>query len=186
MIVIQDKPASPKKLKGRRKRIFRHDKKKGALNFDLVKTSYWRLGVQAGSTVLSLILGWQFIRFVEAAKTTSTGVLPNRPPGVEGYLPISGLMGAIDWIYQGTLNNIHPAATVLFLIFVLMAFLFRKAFCGWFCPVGFFSENLARLGRWIFGRNYRIVKWVDIPLQGLKYFLLGFFVVAILNMTPET
>lgn len=147
------------------------------------RTTIWRISVQLFFTLLSLLMGVQFFRFIEAARVPTTGELPLRPPGVEGYLPISGLMGALDWIYQGTLNNIHPAATVLFLLFLLLALVLRKSFCGWICPVGFFSETLARVGRRLFGRNLLLPKWLDIPLRSLKYLLLGFFAWAIFSMS---
>lgn len=142
-----------------------------------------RLAVQTLFAVSSLLTGVQLARFYNAAQAGSLP-LPTRPPGVEAYLPISGLMGLLDWIYQGTLNTIHPAATVLVLIALGMAFFLRKAFCSWSCPVGFLSELLARFGRWSFGRNFRFWKWVDIPLRSLKYLLLAFFLVAILAMGP--
>ncbi len=147
-------------------------------------TSGWRLAVQTGFLLSSLFMGWQFWRFYSAAVTTTTGDLSYRPPGVEGYLPISGLMGAIDWFYQGSLNIVHPAATILFLTFLGMSILLRKAFCGWICPVGFISENLARVGQLIFGRNFRPSGIIDNPLRSIKYLLLGFFVWAIFSMTP--
>jgi ferredoxin len=175
-----------RKLPKKRRLLAGWDKRSGSLRIGTASwTSGWRLGVQAGSTLLSLILGWQFWRFVQAATNSASGELPTRPPGVEGYLPISGLMGLVDWIYQGTLNHVHPAATALLLIFVGMSFLVRKAFCGWICPVGFISENLARLGQLIFRRNFRLPSPVDIPLRALKYMLLGFFIWAIFTMTPE-
>lgn len=105
-----------------------------------------------------------------------------RRTGVEAFLPISGLMGLLDWGYQGSLNVIHPAATVLVLVAIAIALLVRKAFCSWICPVGFLSELLARLGRVAFGRNYRPWKWLDIPLRSLKYVLMGFFVLSIIGM----
>lgn len=76
-----------------------------------------RLLVQGYFALVSILMGIQFVRFVHAAEVGAVP-LPNRPPGLEGYLPISGLMGAIDWIYQGTLNTIHPAATTLILLSV--------------------------------------------------------------------
>lgn len=142
-----------------------------------------RAVVQTGFALASLLTGIQLARFFGAARA-GTLPLPRRPPGVEAYLPISGLMGFLDWIYQGVLNAIHPAATVLVLIAVVMAFLLRKAFCSWVCPVGFLSELLARFGRWSFGGNLRLWKWLDIPLRSLKYLLLAFFLVAILSMSP--
>jgi len=168
----------------KRRALISWDRRNDALRVRNVWTSGWRLSVQAAFTFISFIMGWQFFRFANAAQTTASGALPIRPPGVEGYLPISGLMGAIDWIYQGALNNIHPAATVLFLTFVGISLLLRKAFCGWICPVGFVSESLAKIGQLVFKRNFRLPGWLDVPLRALKYLLLGFFVWAIFSMTP--
>lgn len=142
-----------------------------------------RILVQGLFALASLLTGVQLARFYGAARAGALP-LPARPPGVEAYLPISGLMGFLDWIYQGTLNAIHPAATVLVLVAIGMAFFLRKAFCSWVCPVGFLSELLARFGRWSFGRNFRIWKWADMPLRSLKYLLLAFFLVAIVSMSP--
>jgi len=142
-----------------------------------------RILVQGLFALASVLTGVQLARFYQAARAGSLP-LPTRPPGVEAYLPISGLMGFLDWIYQGTLNTVHPAATVLVLIALAMALLLRKSFCSWVCPVGFFSELLARFGRWSFGRNFRPWKWVDVPLRSLRYLLLAFFLVAILSMGP--
>lgn len=162
----------------------RWDRRLFAWRIGEARTSGWRLATQAGFTLVSIGIGIQFARFVEAARRTTDGPLPVRPPGVEGYLPISGLMGVLDWIHQGTLNTIHPAATVLFLAFVAVSLVARKSFCSWICPIGFLSENLARFGRWMFGRNFRLPRWADIPLRGLKYLILGFFLWAIFSMTP--
>lgn len=141
-----------------------------------------RILVQSGFALTCVVLGVQFARFVDAAKA-GAAVLPARPPGVEGFLPIGGLLGAVDWVHQGRLNAVHPAATVLLLVFLAIALVARKSFCSWLCPVGFLSDGLARLGRRLFGRNFRIWRWLDVPLRGLKYLLLGFFVWAIANMS---
>jgi polyferredoxin len=42
-----------------------------------------------------------------------------------------------------------------------------------------------RVGRRIFGRNLKLPRWFDIPLRGLKYILLGLFVVVIGAMSAE-
>jgi polyferredoxin len=148
------------------------------------KTFRIRLLVQSGFALTCLLLGVQFARWVTAAQAGARP-LPARPAGAEAFLPISGLMGALDWIYQGSLNVIHPAATVLVLLAIAIALLLRKSFCSWVCPVGFLSELLARFGRWSFGRNFLPWKWLDIPLRSLKYVLMGFFVLAILAMSQE-
>lgn len=73
----------------------------------------------------------------------------------------------------------------LLLSFVAMAFLLRKAFCGWLCPVGAVSEYLWRLGKMLFGRNFHLPRWMDLPLRSLKYLLFGFFMWAIYAMSPS-
>jgi polyferredoxin len=146
------------------------------------KTYRARILVQTGFALTCVVLGVQFGRFVSAASGGRLP-LPARPPGVEGFLPISGLMGLVDWFHQGSMNVIHPAAAMLTLIGLALAILLRKAFCSWICPVGFASELLARLGRRMFGRNYRIWRWLDVPLRGLKYLLMAFFLWAIFGMS---
>ena len=62
--------------------------------------------------------------------------------GVDAFLPISGLMGIFDWAYQGELNGVHPAATVLVIFALVLAIALRKSFCSWVCPIGFISDHL--------------------------------------------
>jgi polyferredoxin len=104
---------------------------------------------------------------------------------VEGWLPIAGLMNSKYFLLTGRVPAIHPAAMFLFLTFLLMSLLLKKAFCAWLCPVGTLSEVLWKLGRRVFGRNLRLPRWADLPLRGLKYLLLGFFVFVIGAMSAE-
>jgi len=104
---------------------------------------------------------------------------------VEGWLPIAGLMNTKYFLLTGHVPSIHPAAMILFMAFVLMSLLLKKAFCSWLCPVGTLSELLWKLGRRIFGRNAEFPRWLDLPLRGLKYVLLGFFVFVIGTMSAE-
>jgi polyferredoxin len=105
-----------------------------------------------------------------------------RPAGVEGYLPIAGMMNLKYWLATGHVPAVHPAAMILLLAFLAITFLFRKAFCSWLCPVGTISEYLWRVGKKILKRNFHLPRWVDVPLRGLKYLLLGFFVWAVTSM----
>lgn len=143
----------------------------------------WRLRdlVHGGFLLVTLAIGVMFTRFVQAAQSGNFP-LPPRPAGVEGFLPISGAMGLKHWILTGSLNEIHPAATIIFTLALILSLLLRKSFCSWVCSVGWLSEKLAALGRRIFGRNFRIHRYADIPLRGLKYFLMGFFAKAIWTM----
>ena len=139
--------------------------------------------VQWGFALWCLLAGYQFHRFVRAARAGELP-LPHRPPGVEGFLPISGLMGLLDWIYRGTLNRVHPAATIVFLVVVATALLLRKGFCGWVCPIGLLSELLARLGHRLTGRLFVPWRPLDLALRSLKYLLFAFFFWAVLSMDP--
>ena len=130
-------------------------------------------------------LGVQFFLWVRYFEHGGEGWAVPRPAGAEGWLPIAGLMNTKYFFLTGQVPAIHPAAMVLFLAFVLMSVLLKKAFCSWLCPVGTLSELLWKLGRKILGRNFRLPKWVDLPLRGLKYLLLGFFVFVIGTMSAE-
>jgi polyferredoxin len=130
-------------------------------------------------------LGIQFFLWVRYYERGGVGLNVPRPPGVEGWLPIAGLMNTKYFLLTGRVPAIHPAAMVLFLAFMLMSLLLKKAFCSWICPVGTLSEQLWTVGRRLFGRNLHTPKWLDIPLRGLKYLLLGFFVLMIGTMSAE-
>lgn len=142
-----------------------------------------RLAVQALFVALNLWLGLQFYFWVRFYERGGAGLEMARPTGVEGWLPIAGLMNLKVLLFTGHVPAIHPAAMFLLIAFLLMSLLAKKAFCSWLCPVGTFSEQLGKLGRTIFRRRFHLVRWLDIPLRGLKYLLLGFFVYFIGSMS---
>lgn len=133
---------------------------------------------------LNLWLGIQFYLFVRHFEAPGAARF-ERPPGVEGWLPIAGLMNLKYWIVTGEIPAIHPAAMFLIATFLVMSFLFRKAFCSWLCPVGTISEWLWKLGRDTFKRNFFPPRWLDIALRGLKYILLGLFLYAVGSMSAR-
>jgi len=130
-------------------------------------------------------IGLQFFLWMRYFERGGEGLYVSRPAGVEGWLPIAGLMNAKYLLITGQAPVIHPAATYLFLGFLLMSVLLKKAFCSWLCPIGTFSETLWKLGRRLFKRNLRLPKWADLPLRALKFILLGLFVAAIGSMSAE-
>ncbi len=142
-----------------------------------------RLGVQMAFLALNAWIGLQFYLWVRWAETGGEAAAVSRPAGVEGWLPIEGMMQFKYVLTTAQLPRLHPAAFFLFLAFALSSFLFRKSFCGWICPVGTLSEYLWKLGRRVFGRNFRIPRWIDLPLCSLKYVLLSFFVYAVTMMS---
>jgi polyferredoxin len=144
-----------------------------------------RLVVQLLFVALNGYLGIRFLLWVRYCERGGSGLNVPRPAGAEGWLPIAGLMNTKYLLVTGHVPAIHPAAMVLFIAFLLMSILLKKAFCSWLCPVGTLSEQLWKLGRRVFGRNMHPPKWLDIPLRGLKYLLLGFFVFVIGAMSAE-
>lgn len=143
-----------------------------------------RRNFQATFLLLNVWLGGTFYLWVSALENGTSSRI-SRPAGVEGWLPIAGLMNLKYWMATGSVPATHPAALFLLVSFLAIAFLFRKAFCSWLCPVGTLSEYLWRIGQKIFGRSFRITRYVDVPLRALKYLLLGFFVWAVANMSHE-
>lgn len=144
-----------------------------------------RLTVQAGFLALNGWIGLQFYLWVRWAETGGQTMPVSRPSGVEGWLPIEGLMQFKYVLASGQLPRLHPAAFFLFFAFASISFLFRKSFCSWICPVGTLSEYLWKIGRRLFGRNFRIPRWIDLPLRSLKYLLLSFFASAVVMMSAE-
>ncbi len=146
-------------------------------------TQFFRSSVQAAFVLLCLWIGIEFHLFMKWGMSGGLEQYVERPAGVEGFLPISALMGLLHWIYSGTLNAIHPAGTVILIGFIAVGFMMKKAFCSWMCPIGTLSESLWMLGQKLFKRNFTVWRWLDYPLRSLKYFLLFFFVYAIGTMS---
>jgi polyferredoxin len=139
-----------------------------------------RLIVQWGFLAVVVVMGIRFGMFVRHFESNGATPFVARPPGVEGFLPIGALASLKHWLVSGEINPVHPAALMIFLTIVVMCLATRKSFCSWLCPVGTLSEGAGKLGMRLCGRNFRVWKWLDIPLRGLKYLLLFFFVKVIL------
>ncbi len=160
-------------------------KKKLIRRTDREYSQLLRRSYQALFLLLNVWLGGVFYLWVRQFETGNTTATLTRPAGVEGWLPIAGLMNTKYWLGTGHIPALHPAAMFLLLTFTLISFLFRKAFCSWLCPVGTISEYLWRAGRKIFGRPFHVWRGLDIPLRGLKYLVLGFFVWTVAEMPPN-
>jgi len=146
------------------------------------RTPFVRRTFQAAFILLNLWIGARFYFFVRYYESGGQTAFVGRPPGVEGWLPIAGLMNLKYALLTGSIPEVHPAAMFLLVAFVAISFVARKAFCSWLCPIGTLSEWLWEGGREMFGRNFQAPRWLDIPLRGLKYLLLGFFGYAVANM----
>src|SRR5947209_17220645 len=142
-----------------------------------------RRGVQITFFCLNVWIAVQFWLFVRFYESGGQSTWASRPPGVEGWLPIASLMNLKVLLLTGAMPRLHPAGLFLLVAFISASWLFRKSFCGWLCPVGTISEYLWRLGRQTFGRNFRLPRWADVPLRGLKYVLMALFLYAVGSMS---
>ena len=138
-----------------------------------------RLVVQISFALLCVWIGIEFYSFVEYLESGGVAGDAYRPPGVEGFLPISSLMSLYYWLLTGNIHAVHPAGMFILLGVIMISLVFGKSFCSWLCPVGFLSEVLGDLGDKLFGRRLRLPRWLDYPLRSIKYLLLGFFVYSI-------
>ncbi len=141
-----------------------------------------RRSFQIAFFLLNVWIGVEFVLFVRFCESGGKTIWANRPPGVEGWLPIASLMNLKVWLLTGQIPYLHPAGMFLLAAFLAISWAFRKTFCSWLCPIGTISEWLWRFGKRTFGRNYRLPRRLDIPLRGLKYLLLGLFVYAVVSM----
>jgi polyferredoxin len=153
---------------------------------DRFSSRIFRFYVQLISFALILWIGIEFYLFVRHVETGGQAAFVERPPGVEGFLPISALVSLRDWLHTGLLNAIHPSSVIIFLTVIAMAFFLKKGFCSWVCPVGFISEMVGNVGDKITRRRLKLPKLLDYPLRGVKYFLLGFFVYTIFFQMSAT
>jgi polyferredoxin len=126
-----------------------------------------------------LWLGVRFYQFVQHFRSNGKAPFVPRPEGVEGFLPISGLLGFSAWIKGLGINDIHPAAVVIFVSVLVLALLLRRSFCSWICPVAVVSECAWKSGFKLLRRNPRAPRWLDVPLRGAKYLLMAFFVYSV-------
>jgi polyferredoxin len=137
-----------------------------------------RWAVQAAFLVFCLLIGVEFARFV--GQVVAGGpVTAGRSGAIEAFLPISALMGLKRFVLTGRYDAVHPAGLTIFIAAIASAFLARKAFCSWICPVGAISRAIERLGDLTLRRKRRperlVPRALDLGLSSLKYLLLAFF-----------
>ena len=148
-------------------------------------SQFQRSVVQAAFVLLCIWMGIEFFLFMRWGMSGGQETFFPRPPGVEGFLPISALISLKYWFHTGILNSVHPSGLVILLGIVAVSVVLKKAFCSWLCPVGTLSESLWMLGQRLFRRTLTLPRWLDWPFRSLKYLLLVFFVWSIWNMDVD-
>jgi polyferredoxin len=144
-----------------------------------------RYAVQTGFFLLTLVIGYQFYQFVQHFAAPGHPFV-QRPPSVDAFLPIGGLMAFKYFILTGIVEPVHPSGFIMFAAILGVSLVVKKGFCGWICPIGSLSQFIWMAGEKIFGRNFRIGPFTDISLRSLKYLLLGLFLFLIgIAMPPN-
>ena len=157
--------------------------------------------MQASYLLFLAAVGFRFARFFAEVRAGGE-VTASRPPAVEGFLPISALVGLRRWLATGFWDEIHPAGLVILVAAIAASLVARKGFCSWICPVGALSRALEWVGRrtlWRRGarpRNSfaprrgagegvpRVPRPLDLALSSVKYLLLAFFVWQVFVAMP--
>ena len=133
-----------------------------------------RYAVQLWFLLVTLFVGWQFYQFVLHFEAPGHPFV-QRPPSVDAFLPIGGLMAFKFFAVTGIVEPLHPSGLILFIAITGVSLLLKKGFCGWICPVGTLSQYVWMAGEKVFGRNYRVEQYTDIGLRSVKYILLSLF-----------
>jgi len=143
-----------------------------------------RYAVQISFLLLTLFIGFRFYEFVQHFEAPGHPFV-RRPPSVDAFLPIGGLMAFKFFIATGVVEPVHPSGFIMFAAILGVSLVMKKGFCGWICPIGTLSQFAWMAGEKIFGRNLRIGPFTDISLRSLKYLLLGLFLFLIgIAMSP--
>jgi len=134
-----------------------------------------RFAVQVAFALVCIWVGVQFHFFIKYLDSGGSGAFANRPPGVEGFLPIASLMGLYYFFLTGAVHPVHPAGIFILAAILIMSFVFGKTFCSWVCPIGLLSEYLGNLSERGFRRRFKPHRILDYALRSLKYLILAFF-----------
>lgn len=145
-------------------------------------SQFLRSTIQLAFVLLCIWIGIEFYLFMQWGMSDGRSAFFERPPGAEGFLPISALMSLKHWVQTGIINDVHPSGLFILLAIVAVSVALKKAFCSWLCPIGTLSESLWMLGRKLFKRDFNTPRWLDYPLRSLKYLLLFFFANSIWQM----
>ena len=149
----------------------------------------YRLYVQLVFVAIVLWIGIEFYMFTTYLESGGMSRFYERPPGVEGFLPISSMMSLYYFFLSGNMHPAHPAGLVIFVAILAVSFIFGKSFCSWICPIGFISEAIGDFGEKIqiklFKKRLKMPRLLDYPLRSLKYLILAFFANSIFFSMSE-
>ena len=96
-----------------------------------------------------------------------------KPVGVDALCPMGGLETLGTLVADGFfVKRVAFSSLLLLIAAVATALVFRRAFCGRICPLGYLQELFGGIGRRIFKRRLTLPTVLDRPARYLKYVVL--------------
>ena len=93
------------------------------------------------------------------------------------FVHFGGIESAFSLIFTGKmLQRVAWSSFFLLLATLIVAFLFRRSFCGNICPLGTLHQFSPNSGKKIFGKRYEVNPGISKPARYLKYLALIVFV----------
>jgi len=86
-------------------------------NFNTTKFGCTRNFIQVIFLITVIVIGYKFYNFTAQLEI---GVIPeiDRPPGVEGFLPISALISLKYFFQTRIINDVHPSGLLIFSVYL--------------------------------------------------------------------
>ena len=140
------------------------------MNSEIKKSSKKKLLLQRN-------LRW-IVLLIILALSTGLGVIHQlfrnlRTINVDQLCPFGALESLYAYFRTGQLiARVGVSSFILMIFVVLVTILFRRAFCGHFCPLGTLQEIFDRLGRKVFKKRLVVPEVLDRPLRLGKYIVL--------------
>ena len=107
------------------------------------------------------------------------------PAGVDAFCPFGGVESAWALVANGAMiQRIAWSSFILFFATLIILVVFRRAFCGQFCALGFLQEIFSNIGKKIFKKQFQVPAVVDKFARYLKYVIL-IFITALSFKTGE-
>jgi len=99
--------------------------------------------------------------------------------GVDALCPFGGIETLWALVMSATLiQRVAASSVILLVVTIVTALVFRRAFCGYVCPLGAIQEFAGKLGLKLFrGKRPSVPAALDRPARFLKYAMLVFFAV---------
>jgi len=134
----------------------------------------WRRCSQVYFLLFYLVAGFCLYKAVKYAAVLGEEAFSYRFPGLEGFLPISAMVGLKYWLATGNYDPIHPAGLTILLLAIFSTILLKRGFCSHICPIGTISEYAYKVRIYFLPKKLVLPKVVSYGLKTPKYLILAF------------